>query len=98
MVRRLQSDSDTIAALATAPGRSGIGVIRVSGPRVPDIAREMLGDLPEPRRAVLRVFRDAAGDMLDGGLALYFEAPASFTGEDVLELQGHGGPVVMEML
>ena len=58
----------------------------------------MLGDLPTPRRAALRVFRDADGEMLDGGLALYFPAPASFTGEDVLELHGHGGPIVMDML
>ena len=62
------------------------------------IAHEILGELPEPRRAALRIFRDADGEMLDGGLALYFPAPASFTGEDVLELHGHGGPVVMDML
>jgi tRNA modification GTPase len=90
--------SDTIAALATPPGRGGIGVIRVSGPAVPTIAAEILGDLPEGRRAVLRVFRDARGEMLDGGIALFFPAPASFTGEDVLELHGHGGPVVLDLL
>jgi tRNA modification GTPase len=94
----LGAESDTIAAIATPPGRGGIGVIRLSGPRVPAIACEILGALPEPRRAVLRVFKDARGEMLDGGLALYFPAPASFTGEDVLELHGHGGPVVLDML
>jgi tRNA modification GTPase len=92
------AESDTIAALATASGRGGIGVIRVSGASVPQIARAVLGDVPPPRQAALRVFRDAAGDMLDGGIALYFPAPASFTGEDVLELHGHGGTVVLDML
>ncbi|MBM0104108.1 tRNA uridine-5-carboxymethylaminomethyl(34) synthesis GTPase MnmE [Steroidobacter sp. S1-65] len=91
-------DTDTIAAIATPPGRGGVGMVRVSGSLVPTIASEVLGDLPEPRRAALRVFRDAEGEMLDGGLALYFPAPNSFTGEDVLELHGHGGPVVMDML
>ncbi|HKU14534.1 MAG TPA: tRNA uridine-5-carboxymethylaminomethyl(34) synthesis GTPase MnmE [Steroidobacteraceae bacterium] len=89
---------DTIAALATPPGRGGIGVIRVSGPLAARIAREILGELPRPRRALLRPFRDADGHALDTGLALYFAAPASFTGEDVLELHGHGGAVVMDML
>lgn len=88
----------TIAAIATPPGRGGIGVVRLSGPRVADIAADLLGDLPEPRRATLRIFRNADGEMIDGGLALYFPAPASFTGEDVLELHGHGGPIVMDML
>jgi tRNA modification GTPase len=90
--------SDTIVALATPVGRGGIGVIRLSGPRVSAIAQEILGELPTPRRAALRIFRDANGEMLDGGLALYFPAPASFTGEDVLELHGHGGPIVLDML
>jgi tRNA modification GTPase len=89
---------DTIAALATPPGRGGIGVIRVSGPLAATLAREILGELPQPRRVVLRPFRDADGHALDTGLALYFAAPESFTGEDVLELHGHGGPVVMDML
>ena len=89
---------DTIAALATPPGRGGIGVIRVSGPLAATIAREVLGEVPRPRRALLRPFRDADGHPLDTGLALYFAAPASFTGEDVLELHGHGGPVVLDML
>ena len=96
MISHLASDSDTIAAIATPSGRGGIGVVRVSGPRVISIANELLGELPTPRHAALRIFRDAAGEMLDGGIALYFPAPASFTGEDVLELQGHGGPVVLD--
>jgi tRNA modification GTPase len=88
----------TIAAIATAPGRGGIGIVRVSGSLVTHIAVELLGDIPEPRRAALRAFRSADGEMLDGGLALYFPGPASFTGEDVLELHGHGGPIVMDAL
>ena len=98
LVTHLSADSDTIAAVATANGRGGIGVVRVSGAKVADIARELLGSVPAPRHAALRVFRDASGDMIDGGIALYFPGPASFTGEDVLELQGHGGTVVLEML
>ncbi|HEY6643049.1 tRNA uridine-5-carboxymethylaminomethyl(34) synthesis GTPase MnmE [Povalibacter sp.] len=98
MIASFAADSDTIAAVATASGRGGIGVVRVSGAKVADIARQLLGDLPPPRYAALRVFRDASGEMLDGGIALYFPAPASFTGEDVLELQGHGGAVVLDML
>jgi tRNA modification GTPase len=94
----LISDSDTIAAIATPPGRGGIGVIRVSGVRVCSIALELLGDLPPPRQAVLRAFRDQNGEMLDGGIAIYFAAPASFTGEDVLELHGHGGAVILDLL
>jgi tRNA modification GTPase len=86
----------TIVAIATPPGRGGIGIVRLSGPRVTHIAQELLGDVPAPRRAALRSFRDARGEMLDGGLALYFPAPASFTGEDVLELHGHGGPIVLD--
>jgi tRNA modification GTPase len=91
-------DADTIAAIATPPGRGGVGMVRVSGRLVPAIATAVLGSLPEPRHAALRTFRDADGEMLDSGLALYFPAPNSFTGEDVLELHGHGGPVVMDML
>jgi tRNA modification GTPase len=94
----VDAKGDTIAALATPPGRGGIGVIRVSGPLAATIAREILGEVPRPRRAVLRTFRDADGQAIDSGLALYFALPASFTGEDVLELHGHGGPVVMDML
>ncbi|HVC12539.1 MAG TPA: tRNA uridine-5-carboxymethylaminomethyl(34) synthesis GTPase MnmE [Burkholderiales bacterium] len=89
---------DTIAAVATPPGRGGIGVVRVSGDLVEDIARCLFGRLPAPRRAVYCVARDAAGDTIDEGIALYFAAPASYTGEAVLEFQGHGGPVVMQAL
>ncbi len=89
---------DTISAIATAPGRGGVGIVRLSGPDVPAIAAALLGAAPAPRRAELHTFRDAAGDALDVGLALFFPGPASFTGEDVLELHGHGGPVVLDRL
>ena len=87
---------ETIAAIATPPGRGGIGIVRVSGPRVRDIAAAVLGALPSPRTARHAVFRNAAGEALDEGIALFFPAPRSYTGEDVLELQGHGGPVVLQ--
>jgi tRNA modification GTPase len=90
--------TDTIAAIATPTGRGGIGVIRVSGPNVQSIARDLLGRVPAQRRAELHRFHDAAGQTIDSGLALYFGGPHSFTGEDVLELHGHGGPVVMDLL
>jgi tRNA modification GTPase len=90
--------SDTIAAIATAPGRGGVGIVRISGTAVPEMAVTLLGSLPPPRQAHLQVFRDAEGAPIDTGLALYFAAPASFTGEHVLELHGHGGPVVLELL
>lgn len=86
---------DTIAAIATPPGRGGIGVVRVSGPAAPVIAARVAGALPAPRVATLAGFRDAKGAPLDQGLALYFPAPGSYTGEHILELQGHGGPVVL---
>ncbi|MEX0899206.1 MAG: tRNA uridine-5-carboxymethylaminomethyl(34) synthesis GTPase MnmE [Gammaproteobacteria bacterium] len=89
---------DTIAAIATPPGRGGIGILRVSGPRAPDIARALLGRLPDARHATHALFRDADGATLDDGLALYFPDKSSFTGEAVLELHGHGGPVVLDRL
>jgi tRNA modification GTPase len=89
---------DTIAAIATPAGRGGIGVVRISGPRAGDIARALTGALPAPRRACLRGFRDARGEIIDEGLAIFFPAPYSYTGEAVLELQGHGGPVVLHSL
>ena len=89
---------DTIAAIATPPGRGGIGVVRVSGARLANLAEELTGRLPKPRQAVLRSFRGEDGDAIDTGILLYFKGPHSFTGEDVLELQGHGGPVVLEAL
>lgn len=90
--------TDTIAAIATAPGRGGIGVVRVSGPRVAEIAAAVLKELPTPRQATLRYFADEKGNPLDQGIALYFPAPHSFTGEDVLELQGHGGTAVLQLV
>ena len=90
--------ADTIVAAATAPGRGGIGVVRVSGPAVPQIAVAMLGALPQPRQVMLRPFRAGDGEPIDVGMALYFPAPHSYTGEHVLELQGHGGPVLLETL
>jgi len=92
------SPSDTIAAIATAPGRGGIGIVRVSGRGCSGIAEALLGRVPVARSAELHRFLDAAGEPIDEGLALYFPGPASFTGEDVLELHGHGGPVVMDLL
>ena len=89
---------DTIAAVASAPGRGAVGVIRISGPDVPQIAARILGFLPAPRLAQLTNFLDAGGEPIDRGLALYFPAPASFTGEHVLELQAHGGTLVGDML
>jgi len=89
---------DTIAAIASAHGRGAVGVIRVSGPLVPLIAEKVLGALPPPRRAHLAHFLDCNGTSLDQGVALYFPAPASYTGEHVLELQGHGGALVMDVL
>jgi len=90
--------ADTIAAIATPPGRGGIGVLRLSGKRVRDIAVAVIGELPAARQATLRTFRDREGVPLDRGVALFFPAPASFTGEDVLELHAHGGPVLMDLL
>ncbi len=90
--------SETIAAIATPPGRGGVGIIRISGENLDAISDGIIGALPEPRRAVYRRFRDADGEIIDEGLALYFPAPHSFTGEEVLELQGHGGPIILDML
>ena len=100
---RLDRDPDpvgreTIAAIATPAGRGAIGIVRLSGPAVPGIAEKLLGTLPEPRRAIHAAFRDARGEAIDEGIALYFAAPQSYTGEPVLELQGHGGPMVMQAL
>ncbi len=91
----MASDTDTIVAAATPPGTGGIGVVRISGSDTESIASTMLGSVPEARVATYRSFRSARGELLDTGLALYFPAPASFTGESVVELHGHGGPVVV---
>jgi len=89
---------DTIVAAATPPGKGGIGVVRLSGPATEEIASRMLGVLPIPRHATIAEFCAADGSPVDAGIALYFPAPDSFTGESVLELQGHGGPLVMSLL
>ena len=94
----MTSSRETIAAIATPPGRGGVGIVRVSGPKASAIAEVMLGHCPKPRLAEYLDFKDTEGQTLDSGIALYFPNPHSFTGEDVLELQGHGGPVVMDML
>lgn len=90
--------NDTIAAQATAPGRGGVGIIRVSGPDALRVAREVLKIEPGPRFAHYGSFHDEKDKVLDQGIALFFPNPNSFTGEDVLELQGHGGPVILDML
>lgn len=92
------ADMDLIAAIATAPGRGGIGVIRVSGRGVTALAMQLLGKTPLPRLVTRAVFLGEGDRPIDDGIALYFPAPASYTGDDVIELQGHGGQVVMEML
>ena len=89
---------DTIAAVATPPGRGAIGIVRISGPKTPEIARAVLGRVPPERRATLCSARDAGGAPIDEGIALYFSAPHSYTGETVLEFHGHGGLVVMQSL
>ena len=98
MQSRPASPPDTIAAIATAPGRGGVGVVRVSGSGLKDLALALTGRDPKARTAHFTRFLDEQGRVIDEGLLLFFAAPASFTGEDVLELQGHGGPVVMQML
>jgi tRNA modification GTPase len=91
-------DTDTIAAIASAPGAAGIGVVRVSGSGVPAIAEALLGRRPQPRHAHLAAFLDEAGAPIDRGLLLHFPAPHSYTGEHVLELQGHGSAVLLDLL
>lgn len=90
--------NDTIVAQATAPGRGGVGIIRVSGKLATQVAEKILGKLPAPRYADYCTFNGSQGEIIDQGIALYFKGPNSFTGEDVLELQGHGGPVILDML
>lgn len=94
----MREPTETIAAVATPQGRGGIGVVRVSGSAARAIARALCGDVPEPRRAHFVGFGGADGAPIDRGLALFFPAPHSFTGEDVLELHAHGSPVVLERL
>lgn len=90
--------TDTIAAIATAPGQAGVGIVRVSGPEAGTIADTLLGFRPKPRYAHYGPFLDGNGQLLDEGIALFFPNPHSFTGEDVFELQGHGGPVILDLL
>ena len=92
------TSTDTIAAVATPPGRGGVGIIRISGPACVAIGQAVAGQLPQPRHARLTAFLDRGGEVIDEGILLYFPGPHSFTGEDVLELQAHGGPVVMDLL
>ena len=94
----MESQTDTIAAVATAPGRGGIGVVRISGPKAAAIGGKMLRLKPSPRVATHASFCGAHGAPIDTGIALWFPSPRSFTGEDVLELQGHGGPVVLDLV
>ncbi len=90
--------ADTIAAVATAYGRAGIGVVRISGPATQQLSVALIGKVPAERRATLSAFRDAGGEVIDRGIALYFPAPRSYTGEDVLEIQAHGGVALLRML
>lgn len=90
--------SDNIAAIATAPGRGGIGVVRISGHNLESIAVSMIGSLPRSRAATYTSFKDAVGEVLDQGIVLFFPAPHSYTGEDVLEFQGHGGQAVLQLI
>ncbi len=90
--------NDTIAAIATPSGRGGVGIIRISGPAVRDMATEIIGSIPKPFKASHRLFKDSNQETLDDGVAIFFPTPNSFTGEDVLELQGHGGQIVLDMV
>lgn len=91
-------EKETIVAQATPPGRGGVGILRVSGPLSEQVAKEVLGKTLKPRFANYLPFKDIDGSVLDQGIALFFKAPNSFTGEDVLELQGHGGQVILDLL
>src|SRR5690349_10203400 len=88
----------TIAAIATPPGRGGVGIVRLSGTSIEPVVVALVGRIPAARHATPATFRDAAGVPIDAGLVLYFPAPHSYTGESVLELHGHGGPAVMRAL
>lgn len=94
----MNPNADTIAAIATAPGQAGVGIVRVSGPKASAIARQMLGFTPRPRYAHYGPFLDSNGVLIDEGIGLFFPNPHSFTGEDVFELQGHGGTVILDLL
>src|SRR5579859_4470150 len=95
---RNMARTDTIVAAATPPGRGGIGIVRLSGPKTPELAAVILGELPVARLATFARFLDAQLQPIDAGLALFFPAPHSYTGEHVLELHAHGGPLLSEAL
>ena len=95
---QLVNNLDTIAAIATPSGAGGIGVVRISGPKASDVAKHLLGVCPENRLASYLSFLDVNGQVIDRGIALFFKSPHSYTGEDILELQGHGGIAVMQLL
>ncbi len=92
------SEQKTIAAQATAPGRGGVGIIRVSGPEAKNVAQTILGKIPKIRKAEYLSFKSSDQNVIDKGIALFFQSPNSFTGEDIIEFQGHGGPVILDML
>lgn len=92
------ASTETIAAVATPPGQGGVGIVRLSGPLSQLIAEAIIGSVPQPRHAHFTRFNDQNGQPIDEGIALFFPEPHSFTGEDIIELQGHGGPVVMDLL
>jgi tRNA modification GTPase len=94
----MNQPQDTIAAIATAAGRGGIGIIRISGSLTTKISEQLLGSKIPARQACFKSFKQHDGSSIDSGLALFFQSPASYTGEDTLELQGHGGPVVLDLL
>ena len=94
----MNSANDTIAAIATASGRGGIGIIRISGPKTKQISETLLGGQIPARQACFKSFKEQDNTVIDSGIALFFQSPASYTGEDTLELQGHGGPVVLDMV
>ena len=94
----MRDSADTICAVATPAGAGGLGIVRVSGPGVPELSQVLLGFLPSPRLATLADFTDSEGEVIDSGIVLYFPEPNSFTGEHVLELQGHGGAIILQQV
>jgi tRNA modification GTPase len=94
----LPEQHDTIVAQATAIGNGGVGIVRVSGPLSHDVAVAILGPCPAPRYAYYGDFKDHDGTVLDQGIAIFFRGPNSFTGEDVIEFQGHGGQIIIDLL
>lgn len=93
-----QETEDTIAAIATPPGNGGVGIVRISGSSATEIAKQLSNTIPQPRQAHYTSFKDEEGSVIDSGIMLYFSNPSSYTGEDIIELQGHGGAVVLDMI